>query len=285
MSLLQFAIDTFNRAADLNLEDPIREGSLLCFANYGQVVMTGDLHGHRRNFEKLVKYCQLESTPIRHVILHEIIHEEPESYGAADRSVELLLDAAKWKTFFPEQIHFLQSNHELAQLQDHQISKGGRIVTDDFDRGVAEVLETDDIEPALEAIDRFIASFPLAGRTPNRVFFAHSLPDVSWIDEFDPRCVDQPASEVELYEGSSAYQLVWGRRHTTAVLDKLAAAYGVDYFVIGHQPQEFGYEVVLDRVIILASDNNHGVFLPIDCHKKYDIEALVERIRPFAGVA
>ncbi len=284
MSLLQFAIDTFNRAADLNLSDPIREGSLLCFANYGQVVMTGDLHGHRRNFEKLVKYCQLESTPIRHVILHEMIHEEPASYGAADRSVEVLLDAAKWKTFFPEQIHFLQSNHELAQLQDHQISKGGRIVTDDFDRGVAEVLGTDDIDPALDAIDRFIASFPLAGRTPNRIFFAHSLPDVSWIDEFDPRCVDQAPGEVDLYEGSSAYQLVWGRRHTPAVLDKLGTAYDVDFFVVGHQPQEFGYEVLHDRVIILASDNNHGVFLPIDCQKKYDIDGLVERIRPFVGV-
>ena len=26
-----------------------------------------------------------------------------------DRSVELLLDAAKWKTFFPDQVHFLQA--------------------------------------------------------------------------------------------------------------------------------------------------------------------------------
>lgn len=284
MSLLQFAIDTFNRAADLNLEDPIREGSLLCFANYGQVVMTGDLHGHRRNFEKLVKYCQLESTPVRHVILHELIHEEPASYGAADTSVELLLDAAKWKTFFPDQIHFLQSNHELAQMQNHQISKGGRIVTEDFDRGVAEVLGSSNVDGALDAIDRFIGSFALAGRTPNRIFFSHSLPDASSIASFDPRCVDQPAGKVDLAEGSSAYGLVWGRRHTSAVIEKLAAAYDVDYFVMGHQPQEFGYEVVMDKIIILASDNNHGVYLPIDCHKRYDIEALVERIRPFAGV-
>src|SRR3990172_5787840 len=134
MTPVDDAIETFRRAAQLNLEDPLRKGSLLCFANYGQVVMTGDLHGHRRNFEKIVRYCQLEATPVRHVILHEMIHQEPEFFGGADRSVELLLDAAKWKTFFPSQVHFLQSNHELAQLQNHQISKGGRMVTDEFDR-------------------------------------------------------------------------------------------------------------------------------------------------------
>ena len=33
--------------------------------------------------------------------LEKLIHQEPESYGAADRSVELMLEAAQWKTFFP----------------------------------------------------------------------------------------------------------------------------------------------------------------------------------------
>jgi len=284
MSLVDSAIDTFRKAAELNLEDPIRQGSLLCFANYGQVVMTGDLHGHRRNFEKLVRYCRLENTPIRHIILHEMIHEEPQSFGDADRSVELLLDAAKWKTFFPEQVHFLQSNHELAQLQNHQISKGGRIVTDDFDRGVREVFETENISRLLDAIDEFIASFPLAGRTTNRIFLAHSLPDVQDIEQFNPRCVDQRPHELDLSEGGPVYQMTWGRRHTPAMLDRLAAAYDVDYFILGHQPQEWGHDVLMDREIILASDHNHGVFLPIDCQKTYNIETLAQRIRPLAGV-
>ncbi|MCZ7638496.1 MAG: hypothetical protein M5U12_22075 [Verrucomicrobia bacterium] len=69
MTLIESAIDTFRQAAELNLSDPHRQGSLLDFDDYGQVVMTGDMHGHRRNFEKVVRYCQLESTPLRHVIL------------------------------------------------------------------------------------------------------------------------------------------------------------------------------------------------------------------------
>jgi len=284
MTLIESAIDVFQRATELNLEDPSREGSLLCFPDYGQVVMTGDLHGHRRNFEKLVKYCQLESTPNRHVLLHEMIHADPVALGEADRSVEVLLDAAKWKAFFPEQVHFLQSNHELAQLQSHQITKGGRIVTDDFEQGVAEVLQSQQVDKALDTIDAFIASFPLAGRSANRIFFAHSLPDATMLDEFDPNCVHLPAEQLDLSEGGSVYQLVWGRRHTPELLDVLGKAYDVDFFLVGHQPQEFGYEMLHDRLIILASEHNHGVFLPVDCRRDYDIDSLTRRIRPFVGV-
>lgn len=284
MSLLESAVETLQLATEHNLDDPARQGSWLCFGDYGQVVMTGDLHGHRGNFEKLVRYCQLESTPIRHVLLHELIHEEPASLGAVDRSFELMLDAARWKTFFPDQVHFLQSNHELAQIQEHQITKGGRDVTLDFERGVAEILGTPRIEPALKAIQTFIASFPIAARSPNGVFFAHSLPDAHRLPEFDANCVRQAAEDLDLSEGGSVYHLVWGRRHTPELLDLLSRVYNVKFFLIGHQPQEEGHSVLHDRLIILASDHNHGVFLPVDCRRPYTIEELISRIRPFAGV-
>ena len=284
MTFADSAIETFRKATELNLSDPVREGSLLCFADYGQVVMTGDLHGHRRNFEKIVKYCQLEATPIRHVILHEMIHEEPTVFGEPDRSIEVLLDAAKWKTFFPEQVHFMQSNHELAQLQNHTITKGGRIVTSEFELGVAEVMDTPRIDGVLEAMDEFIASFPIAGRSANGIFFSHSLPDAYHLDQFDPNCVDLPADKLDLSEGGPVYNMVWGRRHTAALLEQLGKAFDVKFFVIGHQPQECGYAVLYDRLIILSTDHNHGTYLPIDCHKEYDIEKLVSRIRLCAGV-
>lgn len=284
MTVAASAIETLKQATELNLEDPLRDGSLLRFANYGQVVMTGDLHGHRRNFEKLVRYCQLESTPVRHVLLHEMIHSEPKSLDWVDRSVEVLLDAAQWKVFLPEQVHFLQSNHELAQMQDHEITKAGRLVTDDFERGVAEVLGGERVDEALAAIDAFIASFPVAARSDNGIFFAHSLPDAYQLNQFDPNCVFQPANRLDLEEGGMIYQLVWGRRHTPALLEKLAEAWDVRFFVIGHQPQEMGYSVQHDRLIILSTDNDHGVFLPVDCSRQYDLESLTKRIMVCAGV-
>ena len=122
------AIETLLEVAELNRTDPLLKGSLLEFPNYGQLVMTGDLHGHRRNFERLRGYCDLEHFGARHVILHEIIHEDVTELNGADRSYEVLLEAAAWKCAFPDQVHFLQSNHELAQLTLHEITKAGRVV-------------------------------------------------------------------------------------------------------------------------------------------------------------
>jgi hypothetical protein len=284
MSAADSAIDTLKQATELNLEDPLRDGSLLRFANYGQVVMTGDLHGNRRNFEKLVRYCRLETTPVRHILLHEMIHSEPLGAGWMDRSVELLLDAAHWKVFFPDQVHFLQSNHELAQLQNHDITKGGRLVTDEFQRGVAEVLGTARVDEVMKAINGFIGSFPVAARSDNGIFFAHSLPDAYNLHSFDPQCVFQPPDKLDLAEGGMIYQLTWGRRHTPALLDKLGEAWDVRFFVIGHQPQEMGYAVQHNRLIILATDVDHGAFLPVDCSRQYDLETLVKRVMFCAGV-
>ena len=81
MSDAQQAVDVYLQAAELNTDDELREGSLLVFPNYGQVVMTGDLHGHRRNFDKLQRYCDLQRYGARHVMLHELIHEDVQELG------------------------------------------------------------------------------------------------------------------------------------------------------------------------------------------------------------
>jgi len=278
------AIDLFREAAELNRQDPLRRGSLLELPDYGQVVMTGDMHGHRQNFQKLVKFARLEQTPIRHVLLHELIHEEPVTYAAHDRSVELLIDAARWKTFFPDQVHFLQSNHELAQLNSHEITKCGRDVANDFDEGVASVFGAEHADEVLEAIDVFLASFPVAARSPNRLFFSHSLPAPCDLAQFDPTCVFRRHDQLDLSEDGDVYRMVWGRRHTEVVIQTLGKAWDVDIFIVGHQPQEFGYQVVSDRLLILSSDHNHGVFLPIDLKKPYTMADLEARIQKFCGV-
>jgi len=39
-----------------------------------------------------------------------------------------------------------------------------------------------------------------------------------------------------------------------------------------------------DRLIILASDHNHGTFLPFDLSKTADAEHLIQNIRKFVAV-
>ena len=101
---------------------------------------------------------------------------------------------------------------------------------------------------------------------------------------FDPECVWRSPDEQDLSEGGSVYELVWGRRHSPELLDYLGSVYDVRYFIVGHRPQEYGYSIYHGRLVVLASDNNHGVFLPLDCQKRYTIDEIEARIRPFVGV-
>jgi len=278
------AIDAFSRAAELNLSESHREASIVRLPAYGQGVMTGDLHGHKKNFEKLQKYAMLDRVSARHVILHEIAHAELDS-RFVDHSHELMLRAAQYKCEFPEQVHFLQSNHELAQLTAYPIAKNGRAVIEDFDNSVGQAYGGAHAAEVLAAINQFIASFPLAVVTQNRIWMSHSLPNTYDMKEFDFSIFQRPVTMEDLQKNASIFSLVWGRRHTREHVDKLAEALGVDTFITGHQPQEMGYNFMFDRLIILASDHNHGTFLPFDLSKTQTAEELVRNIRKFVAIS
>ena len=83
--------------------------------------------------------------------------------------------------------------------------------------------------------------------------------------------------------GGWVYSLVWGRYQSPKVLDLLAERLRVETFIVGHTPQEMGHERK-GRLLILASDHNHGVFLPIDLSKQYSPEQLEAGLRKFVSV-
>jgi hypothetical protein len=276
------ACAALHEAAQLLREDPNRRGSLLTFGSAGQLVMTGDIHGHVRNFERLQRFCDLAHSPARSVILHELIHAEPESFNEPDLSIDLVVEAARWKCDFPDNVFILQSNHELSQLCRHEITKGGRSVIRDFERGVAHRFgrRSDDV---LEALDDYLGSLPLAARTASGIFLSHSLPDPLSLSLFDFNVFDRVPTEQDLETGGAAYSLVWGRFHSPEVLDLLAQRLGAEIFIVGHTPQESGYGVV-GRMILLASDHAHGSFLPIDLARAYTVAELERLIRKFVEV-
>ncbi len=278
------AIDAFTQAARFNREDPYRDGARIRLPGYGQVVMTGDIHGHKKNFEKLEKYAMLDRVTARHVILHEMVHAEKHG-DEIDHSHEVLLLAAEYKCRHPEQVHFLQSNHELAQLTGYQIAKNGRLVIQDYSNAVIGAYGRSRGDDVLAAMNEFIESFPLAIVTENRIWMSHSLPNAGDMSEFDVDIFKHVPSFVDLKDNKSIFNLVWGRRQTKEQLDTLAALLDVDIFIVGHQPQEMGFDFLHDRLIILASDHNHGTFLPFDLSKKLTAEELIRNIRKFVAVA
>jgi hypothetical protein len=195
-----------------------------------------------------------------------------------------MFEAAHWKVAFPEQVHFLQSNHELAQLTGQEITKNGRSVTKAFEDGVAQTFGRNHMPRVVDAIQDFIASFPLAARTQTGLFMSHSLPGAQDWSLFKPEVLERDLSELDLMETGSVYQMVWGRRHSLQLLDAIADTLGARIFITGHQPQDEGYAVVGERMLILASDHNHGVFLPIDLRRIYSMDDLVKSLRKYVSV-
>src|SRR4029078_5283881 len=102
----------------------------------GELWMTGDLHDHRRNFDKLLKAADLGNNPQRHLVLHELIQGDHYDATGAEKSWVTLHRAAELKCDFPEQVHFMLANHDLAQIHGRGIMKAGLSVCEAFTAGI-----------------------------------------------------------------------------------------------------------------------------------------------------
>ena len=135
------------------------------------------------------------------------------------------------------------------------------------------------------AITEFLLSLPLAIRTQSGLLFTHSLPTDEQIAKFDFTVFDRPLTGPDYKRRvGPVYQLIWGRHMTPAGVDAFAERMGVKLIVTGHQPQETGYAVNGDKHLIIASDHNHGVYLPIDLAADYTIDDLAARLVKFVGL-
>ncbi|MEX0774145.1 MAG: hypothetical protein WD042_00380 [Phycisphaeraceae bacterium] len=275
-------IDVLRRATAANLGSTLRQGATVHLPAPGRVVMSGDLHDHRLNFQRLCILAALSKGLNRHLILHELCHG-PHLVNGMDLSIRMVGLAAQLKLEYPQQVHFLQANHDLAQARGEDILKAGRSVVAAFNDGVA-YMYGDDAPAVCAALAAFIKSLPLAVRLPNGILCTHSLPSPVQLPAFDPAVLERVPDEADLSPGGSGHMLIWGRNHTQALADQLAQTWGVRVFVMGHQPADMGHETQGQTMLILSSDGNHGVGLPIDLSRSYTRDELVDELHPLAGV-
>ncbi|BAM04640.1 metallophosphoesterase [Phycisphaera mikurensis] len=280
-------IDVFHAAAEACRRDPKRRGSTIHLGDTGRLLVTGDLHDDMNNFRRIVRFAGLdtaspEDPDLPHLVLHEVIHGEA-SFNGEDLSVRMLARVAALKARFPEHVHVLLSNHELAQLLGEGIVKQGASVVEAFDDGV-EFLYQDRAGEVREAINAYVRAMPLCVRGALGVLVAHSLPAPRAIERFDKGILDRELEMDDLEPRGSAYEMVWGRYQNKKVTEELADAWGVDVFLLGHQPADFGTEPLCDNGIILASDHSHGVLLPVDLSKAVRRNQLMDRVVALAGV-
>jgi predicted phosphodiesterase len=280
----QTVVDLLNSGAEANRKDKFRQGNVVHLPTDARLIVTGDIHGHRRNFERAVAFADLAKNPDRHIILQEIIHGGPEDAEGGCLSYRLLFDVVRYKLSFPDRVHLIMGNHDTAFISKSKVMKDGK----EMNRSLSLALDREFQEAAndvKQAIRQFLLSQPLAVRCENRMWVSHSLPSDHYVDKFDRQVLGRQLKVEDCEKPGSAYLLTWGRNHSQTLLDKVAEFFDVDIFILGHQPQQKGWSRAGDNLLIIASDHIHGCLLSIDIAKDYTIEQLIDSIVPLASIS
>lgn len=276
-------IELLEEGRKANHADRYRRYGFVCPPEAGRVVIAGDLHGHRRNFERIRSYADLEDNPDNHVVLQEIIHGGPTDEQGGCLSFELLFDVVRYKLEFPDRVHLIMGNHDTAFITESEVMKDGKEMNAAF-RQALERRYKGDAELIILRIKQFLFSQPLVVKCPNGIWVSHSLPDDRSVDEFDPSAFERELKIGDVNKPGTAYFFCWGRRHSKEAIEKLAEMLDVMLFVVGHQHQEQGYSRKGHRLLIIASDHGHGVLLPVQAGRSYTMDELVDCIVPLASL-
>jgi hypothetical protein len=264
--------EIFRRGARANGEAKCRRGSIDYIEGPGRLIATGDLHDNPLHFARLVDAAGLtpgrEGAQPSHLVLHEIIHSDRLMNGM-DFSYRALARVAALKAAHPEHVHTLLANHELAQVTGAGIVKDGVKVVDAFNDGV-EYAFGEQTEAVQAAIREFIISMPLALRCAGPagrgdILCAHSIPSPWLMQRFDPTVLSRQLTEAD-YEPrqGAAHIMVWGRGYDAEQIEDLVERWGVGLFILGHEKAENGVRFIPPCALVLNSDHERGVYLPID---------------------
>lgn len=274
----------FIAAAEASRTAACRRGSIDVIRPPGQLIATGDLHDNPTHLERLIVAARLDTIDPHHLMLHEIIHSDRLVNGM-DFSYRALARVAALKAAHPDRVHALLANHELAQLVNAGIVKEGVRVVEAFNQGLEYVFGEASGRVA-ESIGQFIRAMPLALRCEcptGDILAAHSLPSPWMMARFDPSILTRDLVDAD-YESraGSAYLMVWGRGYDAEQIEDLVERWGVAMFILGHEHVENGVKFIPPAAVILNSDHQRGVYLPINLERPPRPEEALELVVPLA---
>jgi hypothetical protein len=277
--------DIFREVADLNRSDTRRKGQMLLIGPGKDVLLSGDLHGRRMNLNNIITHADLPNHPSRLLILQELIHGQIDEKTGYDRSIELLMRAARLKKQYPEQVILLLSNHDLAQATGREISKKGFDSCKEFVRGLRETFP-DDADEIIDAMNDLLISQPLALRCANGTFISHTLPSPNRMAAAGYEILTAASlTETDCLRGGAAYEWLWGRGHTEQQVEQIAQALGVDFFLMGHTPTTNGWELTTPQSMIVMSDHQMGHVIRFSTDEPLDSEKAVEALTPLFKIS
>lgn len=252
MANLELRLHTLRRAIQAFRSTPGRSGRLVTL-NGDEVLIGGDLHGNVENFRRLMLRADLGKHPRRHLVVQELIHGPFHYPTGGDKSHQLVDLVCALKCQFPERVHYLIGNHELAQQAGRPVMKLEADLNEQFYRGV-QLAYAERAEEVYALYLELFAVLPFAVRTPGRTFLSHSLPAGGLVDGFDPADLErEPTRSADLEPGGSLYALVWGRDTRAETVDRFLRRVGAEVLITGHLPCDQGYAHPSPRHILLDS--------------------------------
>ena len=281
--MVQKIIDLCKQAAELNYSLNFRNGNIIELPEKGKLIVSGDLHGHRKNYQKIIAFADLENNPDTHLILQEILHGGIKDEKGGCLSFQLFFEILDLKTRFPDRVHMIMGNHDTAIITDSDVMKAGREMNEALKNALKRCFG-EDFQTVNDAIKEYLLSQPLAAKTAKGIWVSHSLPADRYISDFDLDVFDTELFPDDLLRPEPAYLLTWGRRHSDEKLTEFADALGVNIFILGHQKHEKGAKQAGKNAIILISEHNHGCLIAIDLAKMYTVEELLDRVISLASI-
>jgi len=270
-------IERMRQAAELNRKTPARHDNVVMLDadNCDEVVVAGDLHGNRRNFNALRKVASLDKYPKRHLVLQEVVHGGPTYDDGGCMSFMLLEDVAKLKLQYPDRVHFLLSNHELSEATEYLIRKANAMLNLQFRLGMEQMYGAD-VDRVREAYKEFILSCPLAVRVPQGVFISHSIPGEVDRAGFDRGVFWRQLSRSDISPGGPAFKLVWDRDYRRENAAAFASLMQATTLIIGHEPCDEGYATPNDLTLILDCAHPKAKYLILPCGRTWQQESLLQ---------
>ena len=281
---IEKVIETYEKAVKANVNTEYREGNLIELKSdwADDVMVTADLHGHRPNFNAIRRIADLKNHPRRHLVIQEVCHGGP-TYPTSGGCMShmMLEDVAKLKVEFPDQVHFLMSNHEMAELTDYPIVKNQKMLNLMFRFGMQEMYgpATDKVR---DAYLPFLRTLPLAVRVEHGIWISHTIPEEVDRKGFNVSLLDEELTENDLGEGTPAFEFVWGRDFRQANADAFAAKVEAEVMIHGHEPCPEGYSTPNSRQVIIDShaDNACYLLLPVGKHlTQEDVVKGIQRLK------
>ena len=274
-------IAVFAQATEANLSTPGRQGNVVFLTedSADEVMITGDLHGHRRNFNLIKKIAALNKHPRRHLVLQEVCHGGPlymQNSGCMSHTI--LEDVAILKTKFPDRVHFILGNHELAELTDFPIQKNKQLLNLLFRLGLQQMYG-EATEKIREAYLPFLQSCPLAVFLPHGEFVSHSIPEQCDTEGFDVDVFNRELNYSEYFEQSAIFQLVWGRDYRLENAQAFAELIGARILINGHEPCLEGFFAPSDLQLILDCCSDNASYLILPTNKELSHAEILKRVQ------